>query len=160
MFPIEFGNGPISWLKPTSKTVTFVNSPISSGKQDLNPLSKNIISFNVLDILPMLAGKHPWKLLFASTITETGELPKLSGRSKRNRLWFMKMASSGLSNSSLGTVPSNSLKRRSRYLREGNLSTTVGNLPAKRLLLKSSSNRSFRFSNLRGTVPQKRLELR
>ena len=129
------------------------------GKQDLKPLFMRMISLRFFDMLAMLAGRHPPKWLLASTITETGELPRLSGNPEENRLWLMKMASRFLSKSSGGTFPSNSLNRRSRNLREGNRRTTRGNLPAKRLLLTSSSKSSLRFSNLRGIVPQKRLEL-
>jgi hypothetical protein len=84
----------------------------------------NIIWFKVPDMLPKLAGKHPWNLLFAKTITETGELPKLSGNSNWNRLWLIKIASNGLSNNSFGTVPSNSLNLRSKYFSDGSFSTT------------------------------------
>lgn len=70
-------------------------------------------------MLPRLAGTQPWSLLFATTITDTGELPKLSGRSKANLLWLMKMASKSLSNSSFGTVPSNSLNLRSKNFSVG-----------------------------------------
>lgn len=43
--PIDSGKGPINSLKLTSNTVMFCNSPISLGKQDLNPLFIIIISF-------------------------------------------------------------------------------------------------------------------
>jgi hypothetical protein len=99
-------------------------------------------------MLPMLAGKHPEKLLFAKTITETGEFPKLSGISNTNLLLLMKIASRSLSNSDLGTDPSNSLYLKSRYFNFGNWRTTSGNLPANRLLLRSSSWRSFNPLNL------------
>ncbi|TYG59662.1 hypothetical protein ES288_D07G004800v1 [Gossypium darwinii] len=79
------------------------------------------------------------------TITETGELPKLS-------------ASKSLSKSSLGTVPSNSLNLKSKNLSKGSLRITSGNLPANRLLLRSNSNISFNFINLCGTVPQNRFD--
>ncbi|BAT72810.1 hypothetical protein VIGAN_01024800 [Vigna angularis var. angularis] len=92
-----------------------------------------------LDMLPRLWGMQPWNLLLARTMTETGELPKLSGRSKTKRLSLMKMASRSLSNNSRGTAPSNSLNLRSKNLSEGRRRTTSGNLPAKRLLLRSSS---------------------
>lgn len=159
ILPISFGSGPRSSLKLTSSTVSSLSSPISLGKQDLRPLFIRIISFRVFDILPMLAGRHPPKRLFASTITETGEFPMLFGISKRNRLLFMKMASRSLSKSSGGTVPSNSLNRRSRYLRDGRRSTTSGNFPAKRLLLTSSSKSRRRRSKRCGMVPQNLLEL-
>lgn len=151
------GNGPNSSLKLTSNTVKFLSRPISGGRQDLNPLFIMMISLR-LDMLPRLEGRQPWNLLLASTMTDTGELPKLSGRSNLNRLWLMKMASNGLSKSSFGTVPSNSLNLRSRNLSCGSFKTTSGNLPAKRLLLISNSNKSFRVSNLCGTVPQNLLE--
>lgn len=110
-------------------------------------------------MLLKLAGKHPWNLLFATTITDTGEFPKLSGSSKWNRLLLIKIASRSLSNSSLGTVPSNSLNLRSKNFNFGSRSTTAGNFPAKRLLLRSSSNISLSLSNLWGTVPQNLLVL-
>lgn len=130
----------------------------SVGRHDLSPLFMKMISLR-LDMLTKLEGTQPWNLLLARTMTETGEFPKLSGSSKRKRLSLMKMASKSLSKSSLGTVPSNSLNRRSRNLSDGSFRTTAGNLPAKRLLLRSSSKSSFRRLNLWGTVPQKRLEL-
>lgn len=156
--PIVSGNGPISSLKLTSKTVKSFSSPISGGKHDFKPFCKNMISFSVSDIFPKLAGKQPWNLLFARTITDTGEFPKLSGNSNWNRLWLMKMASRSLSKSSRGTLPSNSLNRRSKNLRVGNSRTRRGNFPANLLLLRSSSKRIFRFRNFCGTVPQNRLE--
>ncbi|KAL9998113.1 hypothetical protein Hdeb2414_s0571g00918451 [Helianthus debilis subsp. tardiflorus] len=118
------GKCPINSLKLTSNTVTSFNNPISSGTQDLNPLFIIIISFNVFDMLPILAGRHPSNLLCPNTITDTGELPKLSGISNMNRLWFIKTASISLSNSSLGTPPSNSLNRISKNFNFGNLRTT------------------------------------
>lgn len=111
--PIVSGSEPKNWLKLTSNTVKFLSIPISSGKQDLNPLFIRMISLR-FDMLPRLAGTQPWNLLLARTMTETGEFPKLSGRSNLNLLWLMKMASKSLSNSSLGTVPSNSLNLRSK----------------------------------------------
>lgn len=156
--PMASGNGPSNWLKLTSNTVRFFSNPTSSGRHDLKLLFIRIISFSLV-MLPIPAGTHPWKRLLASTITDTGEFPKLSGRSKTKRLWLMKIASRSLSKSSLGTVPSNSLNLRSRNLSCGRRSTTSGNLPAKRLLLRSNSKRSFNRSNLCGTVPQKRLLL-
>lgn len=159
ILPISFGSGPTSSLKLTSSTVSFLSSPISLGKQDLRPLFMRIISLRVFDMLPMLAGKQPPKRLLARTITETGEFPMLLGISNRNRLLLMKMASRSLSKSADGTVPSNSLNRRSRYLRDGRRSTTSGNFPAKRLLLRSSSNSRRRRSKRCGIVPQNRLEL-
>ena len=98
-----------------------------------------MISFKVLPIFPMLPGIHPPRLLFARTRTEIGEFPRFSGMPNRNLLSFKKIASRGLSKSWEGTESSNSLKRRSRYLREGKESTTLGNLPTNRLLLRSSS---------------------
>lgn len=134
-------------MKLTSNTVKFLSIPISGGKQDLNPLFIKIISFN-LDMLPRLEGTQPWNLLLAKTITETGELPKLSGISNLKRLLLIKIASKSLSKSSLGTVPSNSLNLRSKNLSWGSLRTTFGNLPANLLLLRSSSNSNLRFWNL------------
>ena len=156
--PNASGNGPINWLKLTSKTVRSLSKPISAGMQDLNPLFMRMISLR-FDMLPKLDGTHPWNLLFAKTMTDTGELPRFSGRSKTNLLWLIKIASKSLSNSSFGTVPSNSLNLRSKNLSEGSLSTTCGNFPANRLLLRSSSKSSLMSLNLRGTVPQNLLEL-
>ncbi|RDX70943.1 hypothetical protein CR513_49759, partial [Mucuna pruriens] len=126
---MAFGKGPSSWLKLTSNTVRFFKSPISEGKHDRNALFIKMISFK-LDMFPRLAGMQPWNLLLASTMTETGEFPKLSGRSKTKRLSLMKMASRSLSNNSLGTVPSNSLNLRSKNLSDGRRRTTSGNFPA------------------------------
>ncbi|PKI50795.1 hypothetical protein CRG98_028790 [Punica granatum] len=100
-----------------------------------------------LDMLARLDGTQPWNLLLARTMTDTGELPKLSGRSKWNRLSLMKMASRSLSKSAGGTVPSNSLNLRSRNLSDGSARTKRGNFPANRLLLRSSSNSSFSRPN-------------
>lgn len=83
--PIASGSGPNNPLPLKSSTVRFFSSPISGGKHDLSWLFISIISFNLL-MLPRLAGTQPWNLLFASTITETGEFPKLSGNSKVNLL--------------------------------------------------------------------------
>lgn len=116
--------------------------PISFGRQDLKPLFIKIISFR-FDMFPKLDGTQPWNLLLASTMTETGEFPKLSGSSNLNLLWLMKMASKSLSKSSFGTDPSNSLNLRSRNFNIGNSRTTPGNFPANLLLLRSSSNSSF-----------------
>lgn len=116
-----------------------MSRPISAGKQDRSPLFMRMISLSVADMLPRLAGTQPRSGLCAATMTETGEFPTLSGRSEEKRLWLMKMASRSLSKSAGGTPPSNSLKRRSRYLREGRPMTTAGNFPANRLLLMSSS---------------------
>lgn len=123
MPPKVSGKVPINSLKLKSNTVKFFNRPISAGTQDLKPLFMKIIS-SKLDILPRLAGTQPWNLLLASTMTETGEFPKLSGNSKENLLWLMNMASSGLSNNSGGTVPSNSLNLISRKINLGKLNTT------------------------------------
>ncbi|RYR07547.1 hypothetical protein Ahy_B05g074928 isoform B [Arachis hypogaea] len=65
--------------------VRFFNNPTSAGKQERKPLFIRIISFS-LDMFPMLEGTQPWNLLFAKTITDTGEFPKLSGKSKTKRL--------------------------------------------------------------------------
>lgn len=71
----------------------------------------------------------------------------------------MKIASRSLSNSSLGTDPSNSLNLRSKNFNPGSEITTFGNFPANRLLLRSSSWRIFRLRNFCGIVPQKRFVL-
>jgi len=75
----------------------------------------------------MLSGlewRQPWNLLLASKMTDIKELPKLLKRSDLNRLWLMKMASNGLSKSSFGTVPSNSLNLKSWNLRCESFKTT------------------------------------
>ncbi|KAF5187542.1 hypothetical protein FRX31_022871 [Thalictrum thalictroides] len=79
--PIVSGKGPMSSLLLTSNTVRLFNKPISLGKHDCNPLFIIMISFKVPAIFPKLAGRHPRNLLLARTITETGEFPKLLGRS-------------------------------------------------------------------------------
>lgn len=132
----------------------FFNKPSSSGKQDLNPLFIRIISFSLV-MFPIPAGTQPWNLLSARTITDTGEFPKLSGKSNTNLLLLMNIASKSLSNSSFGTVPSNSLNLRSRNFSSGNRSTTAGNFPANLLLLRSNSNKILSLSNLCGTVDRK-----
>ncbi|KAF1872684.1 hypothetical protein Lal_00016521 [Lupinus albus] len=157
-FPIESGNGPNNWLKLTSNTVMFFNNPISDGKHERNALFIRIISFK-FDMFPILAGIQPWNLLFARTITETGEFPKLSGRLNTKRLSFMNIASRSLSNNSLGTVPSKSLNLRSKNFSSGSVNTTFGNFPTNLLLLRSSSKRSLNLSKLCGTMPQNLLEL-
>lgn len=145
--PTASGKEPNNLLKLTSNTVRFFNIPISEGKQERNKLLLKMISFR-LDMFPILEGMHPWNLLLAKTTTETGELPKLSGRLKTKRLSFMKIASRSLSNNSFGTVPSNSLNLKSKNLSKGSRRTTSGNLPANLLLLRSNSKSSFKLSNL------------
>jgi hypothetical protein len=147
-------------LKLTSSTVSSRSSPSSAGKQELSPLLMSRISLSVPDMLAMLAGRHPPKLLCARTTTEAGELPMLSGSWKRRRLWLRKMASSGRSKRRAGTEPSKSLNRRSRKRSAGRSRTTSGNGPTKRLLLRSSSWRMRRRRSVGGRTPQKRLELR
>lgn len=83
--PNVSGKGPNSSLKLTSNTVKFFSNPISAGKHDLKPLFNRMISLR-LDMLPRLEGTQPLNLLLARTMTETGELPKLSGRSNTNLL--------------------------------------------------------------------------
>ena len=100
---------------------------------------KRIISLSVFPIFPILPGIHPPRLLLAKTNTETGELPRFSGMPNLNLLSLIKIASRSLSKSWEGTEPSNSLKRRSKYLSVGKDKTTFGNFPTKRLLLMSSS---------------------
>lgn len=141
------GIGPRSLLKLTSKTVRFLSNPISGGRHEFKPLFIKMISLR-FDMLPKLEGTQPWNLLFAKTITDTGEFPKLSGRLNTNRLWLIKMASRGLSKSSRGTVPSNSLNLRSKNFSDGSFRTTTGNFPANLLLLRSNSKSNFRFLNL------------
>jgi hypothetical protein len=141
------GIGPISLLKLTSNTVRFLSIPISGGRHEFKPLFIKIISFR-FDMFPKLDGTQPWNLLFATTITDTGEFPKLSGRLNTNLLWLMKMASNGLSKSSRGTDPSNSLNLRSKNFSDGSFRITTGNFPANLLLLRSNSKSNFRFLNL------------
>uniref|UniRef100_J3L1J5 Uncharacterized protein n=1 Tax=Oryza brachyantha TaxID=4533 RepID=J3L1J5_ORYBR len=153
------GMAPMRPLWLTSSTVRLVSIPSSGGMQDLSPVFMRMISSSVRDMLAMEAGRQPPKSLLASTSTDAGELPTLSGIWKRRRLELRKMASSGRSKSSRGTGPSKSLNRRSRYRRLGIRSTTSGKAPTRRLLLTSSSWRRCSFSSDRGTTPQKRLEL-
>lgn len=160
ILPILEGRDPCSRLKLTSNTVTFLSIPIVGGKHPVRLSFNRIISFNVFPILPILAGMQPPRSLLANTSTETGEFPRFSGIPKRNLLSFKKMASRSLSKSFVGTPPSNSLNRRSRYLSRGRERTTSGNFPTKRLLLISSSNKSFKRRKVVGMTPQKRLELR
>lgn len=137
--PIVEGNDPWSWLKLTSNTSTFFKSPIWGGKQPVRLLFKRMISFKVLAILPILPGIQPPRSLFANTKTETGEFPRFFGIPNLNLLSFKNIASKSLSNSLEGTGPSNSLKRRSKYLSEGKERTTLGKFPTNLLLLMSSS---------------------
>lgn len=157
--PILSGNRPIIRFRLKSSTVKFFSFPISHGKQDERPLFLRISSCRVLAIRPKLTGTHPSSLLLATTRTETGELPILSGSDEENLLLFTKMASNSFSNSLFGSSPSNSLYRMSRYFRVGNWRRWSGNLPEKWLLLRSISNSSFKFKKLCGMVPQKRFEL-
>ncbi|KAJ6857811.1 hypothetical protein NC651_039287 [Populus alba x Populus x berolinensis] len=132
---------------------------IWGGKHPVRLSFMRMISFRVLPIFPMLSGTHPPRLLFARTRTEIGEFPRFSGMPNRKLLSFKKITSRGLPKSWEGTKPSNSLKRKSRYLREGKESTTLENLPTNRLLLRSSSWSSFILRKLLGTTPQNLLEL-
>jgi hypothetical protein len=77
--PKNSGKLPINLLKETSSTVSSVSKPNSAGTQELRPQFMRIISFNVFDMFAMPAGRHPLNLLLASTSTDTGELPMLSG---------------------------------------------------------------------------------
>lgn len=72
----------------------------------------------------------PSNLLFASTTAETGDSPKLSGISPSKLQLFTKIASKvGFENSSLGSLPKNSLNRISRYTKLGMSRTTNGKDP-------------------------------
>jgi hypothetical protein len=119
IFPIDSGKGPTSSLELTSNTVTLSNKPISEGTQPFNPLFIRIISFKVSFIFDKLEGKQPLRLLFAKTITETGELPMFSGKEVWNLLLLMNKASSFKSKRHEGMLPWNSLNRISRNLSEG-----------------------------------------
>lgn len=139
MFPIDSGKLPTSPFLLTSKTVSFVSNPISSGKQPLRPEFIRIISLRVPAIFPIPGGRHPRRLLFARTKTETVEFPRFFGSVSLKSLLFMNRASSFLSKRSSGTSPANLLYRRSRNLSVGRQRTTEGNSPERRLLLTSSS---------------------
>lgn len=145
--PMLSSSGPTIWLLLTSSTVKFFSFPISLGKHDEKPLFVRTNSFK-FPIFPKLEGIHPSNLLLAKTITETGELPIFSGKAEENRLLFMKIASKSFSKSPIGSLPSNSLYRMSKYLRLGNWRKISGNFPAKRLLLRSSSDRSCKLAKL------------
>lgn len=97
-----------------------------------------MISFK-LDMLPMLHGMQPEKLLLANVTTETIDFPTVSGIVDANRLLFKNIASRSFTKSSGGSSPSKSLYLRSRYLRADHVSTTFGKGPTKRLLLISNS---------------------
>lgn len=56
-----FGKIPLNLLEPMSNTDTFPSNPISAGKHPEKSLFKNIISFNVLAIFPILLGMQPLK---------------------------------------------------------------------------------------------------
>lgn len=155
----DLGNAPVNVFEETSRTVSFPSFPISDGKQPERLLFKNIISFNVLAIFPMLHGMQPVRLLLATTTTEAGDEPRVSGMVDVNLLLFKNKASSSFRKSPSGNLPSKLLYRRSRYLSEGNDKTTVGNEPTNRLLLTSSSYRRANLEKLLGIMPQKRLEL-
>jgi hypothetical protein len=135
----DFGKIPVNVLEAMSKTVTFPSKPISAGKHPVRSLFRKTISFNVPAIFPMLLGMQPLRLLLATTTTEAGEFPRVSGMVDVNRLLFKNRASKSLLKSSGGSSPSKSLNLRSRYFRFGIPMTTVGNRPTNRLLLTSSS---------------------
>lgn len=139
MSPIDSGSEPTSLLELTSKTVNWFINPISDGKQPVNPIFVRIISSRFPAIFVKLEGKQLLKLLFANTMTETGDLPKFLGMDDWNLLLLMKSASRFLSKSLEGILPLNSLYLISRNLSEGRESTTEGNLPLNWLLLTSSS---------------------
>lgn len=137
--PIVSGNGPTNSFELTSKTVTFFNSPISGDKQPFKPAFVIMSSLSVFAIFDKLDGRQPLRLLFANTITETGEFPIFPGRDDLNLLLLTNIASSFKSKRPVGMSPSNSLYRMSRNLSEGRQRTTEGNWPLNRLLLISSS---------------------
>ncbi|KAJ8429421.1 hypothetical protein Cgig2_015710 [Carnegiea gigantea] len=60
-----------------SKTVARERNPTSEGKQALSPTSMRIISSRVGPIFPIPGGKHPGRWLWARTVTEAGEFPRL-----------------------------------------------------------------------------------
>jgi hypothetical protein len=157
--PMLSGRDPTSLLKLTSKTVRFFSNPISDGRQADKLLFKSMISLRVAAIFPRLGGTHPLRLLLAKTTTETGEFPRLVGISRWNLLLLTKMASRSLSNSFVGSGPSNSLNLMSKYFSEGRWRTTFGNGPANLLLLISSSCSRDIFLKLLGTIPQNLLVL-
>ena len=154
-----FGNIPVNSLLAMSKTVMFPSNPISAGKHPMRSLFKNTISFNVLAILPILLGMQPLRWLLATTTTEAGEFPKVSGIVDVNRLLFKNKASKSLLKSSGGNLPSKLLYLRSRYFKLGIVRTTIGNGPTSRLLLTSSSWRSVSLVKLFGIIPQNLFEL-
>jgi hypothetical protein len=160
IFPIDSGKGPTSMLKLTSNTVTLFNNPISEGTHPLNPLFFMIISFNVFLMFDKVEGRQPLRLLFAKTITETGELPMFSGNDDWNLLSLMNRASRFMSKRRDGMSPWNPLNRISRNLSEGRQRRIEGNCPENRLLLISSSWRRWRLPKVVGRVPQKRLEFK
>lgn len=94
------GKVPTKELEAAFRTVTLVSVPISDGKQPPSLLLAKTISFNVLDIFPMVLGMQPWNLLFANTTTETGDSPRVSGMVEVKRLLFKNNASSFISKSS------------------------------------------------------------
>lgn len=136
---IDSGNVPTNLLPLTSNTVTLPNFPISCGKQPFNPLFEIIISLSVSFIFPKLDGRHPFRLLFAKTTTDTGEFPRFSGNENWNLLSFMKTASSLRSKRREGTLPSNELNLMSKNFNERRHKRTSGNGPDNWLLLTSSS---------------------
>nr|GMD75616.1 hypothetical protein CR513_35146 [Ipomoea batatas] len=93
-FPMDSGRLPTRLLKLTSNTFSSFRSPISSGKHAPKLTFIRIISLRVFRILAMLGGRHPRRLLFAKTRTETGEFPKFLGNVTVKLLWFTKRASS------------------------------------------------------------------
>jgi hypothetical protein len=97
IFPTDSGKVPTNMLELTSNTVTPLNNPISEGKHPVNPLFVMIISFNVFLMFDKPEGRQPLRLLFAKTITETGELPMFAGNEHWNLLSLMNKASSFMS---------------------------------------------------------------
>uniref|UniRef100_A0A0Q3PIJ8 Uncharacterized protein n=1 Tax=Setaria italica TaxID=4555 RepID=A0A0Q3PIJ8_SETIT len=73
------GMAPMSLLKLRSSTVSPLSAPISGGMHDLSPVFMRMIWSSVPDMLATDAGRHPPKSLLASTSTDAGELPTLSG---------------------------------------------------------------------------------
>jgi len=112
-----------------------LSSPTSCRKQPVQSILERTISSRVSAIFAKLGGMQPLMSLLATTNTETGEFPRLSGRVDWNLLLFMERASSFRSKSCGGILPSNSLNLTSRHLRECKKKTTTGNGPLKWLLV-------------------------
>ncbi len=99
MFDMLDGIEPLRSLKLTSNTVTLFNRPISSGRGPDSELLSMMISFRVLDMLPMLVGIVPVKWLLAKTTTDTGDSPRFSGMLLKNMLLLTNNASRRLEKS-------------------------------------------------------------